>query len=66
MLAISGSKVLQPGRVFVIRDRSSDRNGVFEFHTCFNSLDVPSSANITKEDFLMALDAAIGKGYNYS
>jgi len=66
VLAISGSKVLQPGRTFVIRDRASEANGVFEFHTCFNSLDVPSCSRLTKEEFLMGLDAVIGEGYNYS
>jgi hypothetical protein len=64
--SITGRSCLE-GNVNIIM-RPSWR-GVFEFHTCFNSLDLPqldpNEPEMTEEDFLQALDVVIkGEGYN--
>jgi len=62
LAAITGNKTLQPGAVVGIKP--SHRGGVFEIHTCFNSIDLPR-ADLSKEEFLASLDAALtGQNYN--
>lgn len=61
LYAITGRETMTPNTE--IKIRASWRN-VFEIHTCFNSLDLPST-EMSKEEFLAALDAVIqGVSYN--
>ncbi len=60
MFALTGNKTLAPGLKLEVR---RGWRPVFEFHTCFNSLDVP--AGMTKEDFIAGVNASlIGEDYN--
>lgn len=59
--AVSGKSSMLPGMKILLRPSWRD---VFEFHTCFNSLDLPQS-RMDKETFLAALDGdSRAHGYN--
>jgi hypothetical protein len=59
--SLTGNATLRADTKITIRE---GWRGVFEIHTCFNSLDLPQVA-MGKDEFLQALDAAIsGAGYN--
>ncbi len=62
LLAVTGKTTLYPGERLRIRQTWRE-GGYFEFHTCFNSIDLPRQ-ELTREEFLQALESSLDETYN--
>ena len=64
IFTVTGVSILTSNRKLKIKGTSRDTGFEFEYHTCFNSLDLPREP-MEKQAFLEALDASLlDPGYN--
>jgi hypothetical protein len=60
--AVTGKTTLSPADWIKVKE-TSRADGVFEFRTCSNSLELPR-VDLTRHEFISALHACLGENYN--